>query len=116
DQFEQAALTREGQDNPTLSGTSTRRYPRMFRSSRRNFMKSSLTAACSLGLARSGVESLVPEFVRAEEANPKTANFSLKKGLVLDMVGGIFTKPERLKNIRDGGFEVDQAATTSDPR
>jgi hexulose-6-phosphate isomerase len=88
----------------------------MFRSSRRNFMKSSLTAACSLGLARSGVESLVPEFARAEEANPKAANLSLKKGLVLDMVAGNFTNADRFKIIRDAGFEVVQAPTTSDPR
>ena len=82
----------------------------MSHASRREFLKSSLTAVCSAGLSGGTLAELLTA-MPARAANP-----SLKKGLVLSMVPSKLSQADRFKIVRDAGFEAVQAPTTSDER
>jgi hexulose-6-phosphate isomerase len=85
--------------------------------SRREFLKSSVTAACAAGLG--GVaESLVAAPGRSASnltgSTPFAGALSIKKGLVYDMLPDKLSHADRFKLARDAGFEVVQAPTTPD--
>jgi L-ribulose-5-phosphate 3-epimerase len=88
----------------------------MRKESRREFLSSSITAACAAGLER----SVLPACLRSsggDEASaglrPKT-ELALKKGLVLSMLRANLSYADRFKLARDVGFDVVQAPTTPD--
>jgi L-ribulose-5-phosphate 3-epimerase len=86
--------------------------------SRRDFLKSSVTAACAAGLGGGLAESLVAAPGRAAanfaESIPSPAAPSIKKGLVYDMLSDKLSHADRFKLARDAGFAVVQAPTTPD--
>jgi L-ribulose-5-phosphate 3-epimerase len=71
---------------------------------RRDFLKSSVAAACVSGL---------PLPVGAQHAAPLRTP-AIKKGLVFDMVPSSLSYADRFKLVRDTGFEVVQALTEPD--
>src|SRR5882672_5288583 len=73
--------------------------------SRREFLKSTVTAACSAGLGVGGFTELVA-------ASP--APLPIKKGVLLEMLPAKLSYADRMKMARDVGFEVIQAPTTPD--
>jgi hexulose-6-phosphate isomerase len=75
--------------------------------SRRQFLKSSATAACAATLSGALVKSLVA-------AIPIPAPLSIKKGILLDMLPANLSSADRLKLAREIGFEVIQAPTEPD--
>ena len=79
----------------------------MSNSSRREFLKSSLTAACAAGLGAS-----LPGSVLA--APTESAALPVKKGVLLEMLPEKLPYPDRFKLARDVGFDVVQAPTTPD--
>jgi L-ribulose-5-phosphate 3-epimerase len=88
----------------------------MRRSSRREFLKASVSATCSAGLA-SG--ALAEAFAAAPALNgahfsPRAEHLSLKKGMVFDMLPGSLSYADRFKLARDIGLAVVQAPTTPD--
>jgi L-ribulose-5-phosphate 3-epimerase len=90
----------------------------MWNPSRREFLKSTVTTACSAGLSACGLCELfaawrVPGSVLA--ALPP-APLPIKKGLVFDMLPAKLTYADRMKLARDAGFEVVQAPTTPDQK
>src|SRR5690348_6615716 len=84
----------------------------MKNSSRRAFLKSTATAACSLPLAGSAFSALARAASRESAFAASAAPLSLKKGLVLDMVPRTLSYADRFKMARDAGFDVVQAPTT----
>ena len=83
--------------------------------SRREFLKSSVSAACSAGLS----SGALVEFLAAAPATTSTdstppAEASIKKGVLLDMLPAKLSYAERFKMARDVGFDVVQAPTTPD--
>jgi hexulose-6-phosphate isomerase len=86
--------------------------------SRRDFLKSSVTAACAVGLTGGLAESLAAAPVRSPAFAPKPSPFpaalSMKKGLVYDMLPRTLSHADRFKLARDVGFEVVQAPTIPD--
>lgn len=92
----------------------------MSQSSRRAFLKSSMTAVCAAGLGGGLAESLASAagsaLPSAARPAPFPAMLSLKKGLVYDMLPGKLSHADRFKMARDTGFEVVQAPTTPDPQ
>src|SRR6266581_1525787 len=82
--------------------------------SRREFLKSTVTTACSAGLSACGFA----EFLTASPALGGTlappATLPIKKGVLLDMLPAKLSYAERMKMARDVGFEVMQAPTTPD--
>src|SRR6266852_8919453 len=88
----------------------------MWNPSRREFLKSTMTTACSAGLGALNSTELFGDSSASANAPtaPMAAPLPIKKGLVLDMLP---TKPsyaDRMKMARDVGFEVLQAPTTPD--
>jgi L-ribulose-5-phosphate 3-epimerase len=85
--------------------------------SRRDFLKSSVTAACAAGVGGLA-ESLVADPGRSAanfaEATPFAGGLSIKKGLVYDMLPDKLSHADRFKMARDTGFDVVQAPTTPD--
>jgi L-ribulose-5-phosphate 3-epimerase len=84
--------------------------------SRREFLKSTLTAALTAGAgACAGVELLAasPASSGASAVAPP-ASLPIKKGLVFEMLPAKLSYAERMKLARDVGFEVVQAPTTPD--
>jgi len=85
-------------------------------SSRREFLKSSVTAACSASLSGGAFA----EFLEAAPTPSGKASarlpgqLSIKKGVLLDMLPAKLSYADRLKLARDVGFEVVQAPTTPD--
>ena len=73
--------------------------------SRREFLKASVAAACVAGLPAS--------LVASPEPAPKGR---LIKGLVIGMLPEKLSYPERFKMAADAGFEAVEAYTTTDPR
>jgi hexulose-6-phosphate isomerase len=71
-------------------------------------LKSTATAACSLGLAGALAESVTS--ASSESAVP------IKKGILLDMLPAKLSYADRLKLAREIGFEVLQAPTEPDER
>ena len=84
--------------------------------SRREFLKSSITAACSAGLSSGAlVEFLAAAPAPAStDSMPPPAQASIKKGVLLDMLPAKFSYAERFKMARDVGFDVVQAPTEPD--
>ena len=75
--------------------------------SRRQFLKSSVSAACAATLAGTLGEFLVA-------ASPSPAPLPIKKGILLDMLPDNLSYADRLKLAREIGFEVLQAPTEPD--
>jgi L-ribulose-5-phosphate 3-epimerase len=84
--------------------------------SRREFLKSTVTAACSAGLGVGGFTELVARSPasRSPLAAPPPAPLLIKKGVLLEMLPAKLSYAERMKMARDVGFEVIQAPTTPD--
>ncbi len=83
-------------------------------SSRREFLKSTVTAVCTAGLTGGLAESLAaaPGVSSPTGANP--APLAIKKGLVYDMLPRTLSHANRFKLARDTGFDVVQVPTTPD--
>lgn len=85
---------------------------------RRDFLKSSVTAVCTAGVSAGFAESFltVPAHasVLAPNPAPSPAPLPIKKGLVYDMLPKTLSHADRFKLARDTGFEVVQAPTTPD--
>ena len=92
----------------------------MRRASRREFLKSSVTAGCAAGLSGAFVEcaatarGLIPHAV--SETTSSTAPLPIKKGILLDMLPEDHSYADRFKLARAVGFEVVQAPTEPDQR
>jgi L-ribulose-5-phosphate 3-epimerase len=89
----------------------------MERSSRRHFLKSSVTAVCSAAIGGVAAAELL-EAVPASAATVPTArpgNLAIKKGLVFTMLPATLSVSDRFKLAPDAGFEVVQAPTEPDP-
>src|ERR1700674_3750490 len=84
--------------------------------SRREFLKSTVTAACSAGFSVGGFTELVAASPtsRSTLATPPPAPLPIKKGVLLEMVPAKLSYADRMKMARDVGFEVVQAPTTPD--
>jgi L-ribulose-5-phosphate 3-epimerase len=78
-------------------------------SSRREFLKSSITAGCAAGLGA----SLPASMLEAAHATDSAA-LPIKKGLLLDMLPKKLSYADRFKMAHDVGFDVMQAPTTPD--
>ena len=87
----------------------------MRNTSRREFVKASLGAACAAGFGGGGLAgelmALASEPVKSARASTP---LPIKKGLVLDMLPSSMSYADRFKLARDVGFEVVQAPTTPD--
>src|SRR2546423_1543040 len=84
--------------------------------SRREFLKSSVTAACTAVCAGG---PLAPAAVAAPASAPGAAarsvsHLPIKKGVLLDMLPEKLSYADRFKMARDVGFEVVQAPTEGD--
>src|SRR5216684_4691743 len=88
----------------------------MWSPSRREFLKSTVTTACSAGLGAWGSAELLGASHAAGTAlaNLAAAPLPIKKGLVMDMLPAKLGYADRMKLARDAGFEVVQAPTTPD--
>src|SRR5467141_2699913 len=84
--------------------------------SRREFLKSTVTAACSTGLGVCGFTELVAASPasRSPLAIAPPAPLPIKKGVLLEMLPAKLSYADRMKMARDVGFEVIQAPTTPD--
>ena len=78
------------------------------RSSRRDFLKTSVAAAC--GAALGGAAAGPAGAASASAPSP----LRIKKGVLLGMLPKQLSYADRFKMARDAGFEVVQAYTTSD--
>ena len=78
----------------------------MHNPSRREFLKSTLTAACAAGLSGTLSECVA-------SARP-ASSLAIKKGILLDMLPANLPYVDRLKLARGIGFEVIQAPTEPD--
>jgi L-ribulose-5-phosphate 3-epimerase len=91
----------------------------MSRASRREFLKSSVTAGCVTGLG-GGLSEYMAAGVTTPHAaaatTPAPASSSIKKGVLLDMLPENLSYAERFKLARATGFEVVQAPTEPDER
>src|SRR6267154_800741 len=88
----------------------------MWNSSRREFLKSTVTTACSAGISACGFAELIAATPASGMplATPPSAPLPIKKGLVMDMLPARLSYADRMKMARDAGFEVVQAPTTPD--
>jgi L-ribulose-5-phosphate 3-epimerase len=92
----------------------------MRRATRREFLKSSVTAGCAAGLSGAFVEcaatarGLLPHAV--SDTTSSTAPLPIKKGVLLDMLPENQSYADRFKLARAVGFEVVQAPTEPDQR
>jgi len=84
--------------------------------SRREFLKSTVTAACSTGLGVCGVAEFMAASPasRSTLATPPPAPLPIKKGVLFEMLPAKLSYADRMKMARDVGFEVIQAPTTPD--
>src|SRR5437867_5285708 len=84
--------------------------------SRREFLKSSLTVACSTSLGVCGAAELLTASPASSGVAPapSPAPLPIKKGVLLDMLPAKLSYADRMKMARDVGFEVLQAPTTPD--
>src|SRR2546430_3354646 len=87
----------------------------MYTPSRREFLKSAATTACSAGLSACGFAEVfaASRASRSALATPPAA-LPIKKGVLLDMLPAKLSYADRMKMARDVGFEVIQAPTTPD--
>src|SRR5215472_4604016 len=79
----------------------------MCRSSRREFLKSSIATAVASGLSAS---------LPASTVTVDSASLPIKKGVLLEMLPEKLSYADRFKLARDIGFDVVQAPTTPDVR
>jgi hexulose-6-phosphate isomerase len=87
----------------------------MYNPSRREFLKSTVTAACSAGLGVCGLAQLRATSRASRSAlAPPPAPLPVKKGVLLDMLPAKLSYADRLQLARDVGFDVVQAPTTPD--
>jgi L-ribulose-5-phosphate 3-epimerase len=86
--------------------------------SRREFLKSTATIACSTGLGVCGLADLATALPASFDAfaSPPPAPLPIKKGLVMDMLPAKLGYADGMKLARDAGFQVVQAPTTPDER
>ena len=86
--------------------------------SRREFLKSSVTATCTAVLGGGGLaRSLVATPTGTPTATPfSPAPVPIKKGVLLDMLPAKLSYTDRFKMARNVGFEVVQAPTEPDER
>ncbi len=90
----------------------------MSRTSRRDFLKSTATTACTLGLASTALAgSLEASAVAVKPVVPGAplplgASLALKKGVLLDMLPKKMSFAERFMLAKNVGFDVVQAPTT----
>ncbi len=84
--------------------------------SRREFLKFTVTTACSAGLSACGLSELfaASPASRSVLATPPPAPLPIKKGVLLDMLPAKLSYADRMKLAQDVGFEVIQAPTTPD--
>src|SRR5260370_32970243 len=84
--------------------------------SRREFLKSTVTTACSAGLTACGLSEILTASpgLRITLATPPPAPLPIKKGVLLDMLPTTLSYADRMKMARDVGFDVIQAPTTPD--
>jgi len=76
--------------------------------SRREFLKTSVGAACAAVVVTSAGESVA--------ATPRAEAVAIKKGIWMEMLPGNLSYAEQLKMAREVGFEVMQAPTQPDER
>jgi len=86
----------------------------MCNSSRREFLKSTVTTACSAGLSVCGFADFLAASPSPRGRLAPPATLPIKKGVLLDMLPAKLSYAERMKMARDVGFEVIQAPTTPD--
>ncbi len=87
----------------------------MERSSRREFLKSSVTAACSTALGSSAAADLLAApAMSAAVLAAGPASLAIKKGLVFSMLPATLSVADRFKMARDVGFDVVQSPTEPD--
>ena len=79
----------------------------MHHESRRQFLKSSVSAACAATLSSALAKNLFA-------TTPSPAALPIKKGILLDMLPANLSYADRLKLAREIGFEVLQAPTQPD--
>src|SRR6266850_2684866 len=82
--------------------------------SRREFLKSTVTTACSAGLSVCGFADLLLAPPAPRGTLSPSATLPIKKGVLLDMLPAKLGIADRMKMARDVGFEVMQAPTTPD--
>jgi hexulose-6-phosphate isomerase len=84
--------------------------------SRREFLKSTVTTACSAGFSACGFTELFAASPASRNtfAIPPPALVPIKKGVLLDMLPAKLSYADRFKLARDVGFELVQAPTTPD--
>lgn len=84
--------------------------------SRREFLRSTVTTACSAGLTAWGFCEVLPDSPESHSVftSPPSAPLPIKKGVLLDMLPAKLSYADRLKMARDVGFDVIQAPTTPD--
>jgi L-ribulose-5-phosphate 3-epimerase len=82
--------------------------------SRREFLKSTVTTACSAGLSACGLADLLAASPAPRSTLAPPATLPIKKGVLLDMLPAKLSYADRMKMARDVGFEVIQAPTTAD--
>lgn len=82
--------------------------------SRRKFLKSAGTTACSAGLSSCGFAELLTSSPAPSGHLAAAAPLAIKKGVLLEMLPDKLSFADRMKMARDVGFEVIQAPTTPD--
>jgi hexulose-6-phosphate isomerase len=88
----------------------------MRRATRREFLKSSVTAGCAVGLGGGLSECVAAAGATATATMPAAAPIPIKKGVLLDMLPENLSYADRFKLARVVGFEVVQAPTEPDER
>src|SRR5712692_3884369 len=93
----------------------------MRRPSRREFLKSSVTAGCAAGLGGDCFHNLAstrrdPPRTASSTTTPSPDPLRIKKGVLLDMLPDNLSYADRFKLARAVGFEVVQAPTEPDER
>jgi len=86
----------------------------MRNSSRREFLRSTVTAASSAGLGACGFADFLAASPATRGPLAPLATLPIKKGVLLDMLPAKLSYAQRMKMARDVGFEVIQAPTTPD--
>jgi len=84
-------------------------------SSRREFLKSSVTTVCAAGLGAGALRRSVAA-TSSRTAPAPVSGATIKKGLVFDMVPENLGYADRFKMAREAGFEVVQVPTEPDER
>jgi L-ribulose-5-phosphate 3-epimerase len=81
--------------------------------SRRDFLKTSMVAACAAGIGAGGSD---PVAAQTSSATPGGSPLHIKKGVLVDMLPKNLSYADRFKMALDVGFEALQVNTTPDPK